>query len=96
MFTNTTTVSPRRSRRRGTASTIALGLVATLSLGVAACDDDDSEPADTVVDELDSDGNVPFDNDVPAGVDTDTNENNNLGFDTDAPGPVGNEANPND
>jgi hypothetical protein len=75
---------------------MALTLMAALSLGVAACDDDDSEPADTVVDEPDSDGDVPFDNDVPPGIDTETDERNNQGFETDEVGPVGNQTDPND
>ncbi len=79
-----------------TRSGVAVALVAALSFGVVSCDDDDSEPADTVVDELDSDGNVPFDNDVPPGIDTETDERNNQGFESDEPGEVGNLTNPND
>jgi hypothetical protein len=65
-------------------------------LAVSACGSDDDRPTDTVVDELDSDADVPFDNDVAPGVDTDTDEGNNLGFDDDAPGPVGNQTDVND
>ena len=92
MLPTTPTSSP--SRRR--AGRLALALTSVLTLGIVACDSDDDEPADTVVDELESDGNVPFDNDVPAGVGTETDEANNQGFDTDAPGPVGNQTDPND
>jgi hypothetical protein len=54
-----------------------------LAIGVVACDDADDEPNDTVVDELDSDGDVPFDNDVPPGISTDTDERSNQGFESD-------------
>jgi hypothetical protein len=47
-----------------------------------ACDDTE-EPNDTVVDELDSEGDVPFDNDVPPGISTDTDERSNQGFESD-------------
>jgi hypothetical protein len=46
------------------------------------------------VDDVDTtitdDPNVPFDPDVPEGVETDTNEVENQGFDPDDPGPEGN------
>ena len=80
------------SRRR---SGVALALTAALTFGVVACGSDDDEPTDTVVDELDSDGNTPFDNDVPPGVGTETDEGNNQGFDTDDGGPIGNQTDPN-
>lgn len=53
-----------------------------LTIGVVACDDDD-EPTDTIVDELESDSDVPFDDDVSPGVGTETDERNNQGFETD-------------
>lgn len=84
---------------KATATTIRIRTFAVAALvgalAVSACDSDDESPTDTVIDELDSDSDVPFDNDVPAGVDTDTDEGNNLGFDEDAPGPVGNQSDPN-
>jgi len=68
-------------------------------MGAGACDDSDGHTAATVVDELDTDGNVPFDNDVAPGVgtetETETDEGNNMGFDTDDLGRVGNQTNPN-
>ncbi len=70
--------------------TLTVGLLAASALAVGACDDDSNE-----VDDVDStildDGDVPFDPDVPEGVDTDTNEVENQGFDGDEfPGPEGN------
>ena len=79
-----------------TRTTVAVAIVAALAVGTTACSDDDGEPADTVVDDLDSDADVPFDNDVAPGVDTETDERGNLGFDDDEPGPVGNETDVND
>ena len=74
----------------------SMALVVGFALGVSACDSDDDgddgEPGVSVVDDAD----VPFDPDVPAGVDTETDERNNLGFDVDEPGPVGNQTDPND
>jgi hypothetical protein len=55
----------------------------------------DSEPDTTLVDELESDPNVPFDPNVPPGV-PETDERGNLGFDTEEGGPVGNPTSPND
>ena len=79
--------------RTAAAVTLAVGF----ALGASACDDGDAgEPDTTLVDELDSDPDVPFDPDVPGGVGTDTNERNNQGFDVDEPGPVGNQTSPND
>ncbi len=81
------------SVRAATALTLALAV----TLGVSACDnDDDDGPDTTLVDDLQSDPNVPFDPDVPGGNNTDTNELNNQGFDSDEPGPVGNQTDPND
>ena len=77
----------------------ALLVLAAASLfGVTACDDgEDSEPDTTLVDELQSDPDVPFDPDVSEfGDDTETDERTNQGFDVDEPGPVGNQTNPND
>ena len=85
------TSSFSRSRRH-----VAPVIARALTIGVVACDDADDEPDDTVVDELDSDGDVPFDNDVSPGVDTGTDERNNQGFETDEVGPVGNESDPSD
>ena len=65
-------------------------------MGASACDDSDGRTDVTVVDELDTDGNVPFGNDVPPGVGTETDEGNNMDVDTDDLGPVGNQTNPND
>lgn len=73
-------------------TTIAVGLLVASGLAVGACDDDDDQVDDvdpTIVD----DGEVPFDADVPEGVDTETNEVENQGFDGDEfPGPEGNVA----
>lgn len=73
---------------------VAPALAMILMVGAAACDDTE-EPDDTVVDELKSEGDVPFDNDVPPGVGTETDERDNQGFETDELGPVGNETDPN-
>jgi hypothetical protein len=77
-------------------TTLAVALVAALAVGTTACDDDSDEPADTVVDDLESEPGVPFDNDVDPGVGTETDERNNQGFESDEPGEVGNQTNPND
>lgn len=79
--------------RTATAVTLALGL----AFGASACDDSDAdEPDTTLVDDLQSDSDVPFDPNVPGGVGTETDERNNQGFDVDEPGSVGNQTNPND
>lgn len=83
------------STRRGTGTAVALALV--FAVGASSCDDgDEGEPDPTVVDELVDDPDVPFDPDVPGGVDTETDERNNQGFESENPGPVGNQTNPND
>jgi hypothetical protein len=66
-----------RSRRL-----VAPLIAMALTIGVVACDDTE-QPNDTVVDELDSEGDVPFDNDVPPGISTDTDERSNQGFESD-------------
>jgi hypothetical protein len=71
------TSSFSRSRRL-----VAPLIAMALAIGVVACDDTE-EPSDTVVDELDSEGDVPFDNDVPPGISTDTDERSNQGFESD-------------
>ncbi len=87
------TLSPLPSRQlRGLAAAV---LSVALMSAASACASDDDEPGPTVVDELDSDGDVPFDNEVSPGVDTETDEGNNMGFDTDGGGPVGNQTDPN-
>jgi hypothetical protein len=73
-----------------------VALASVLAIAAAACDSSDADIDDTVPDEVDSERNVPFDNDVPPGVDTDTDERNNMGFESDEPGPVGNQSNPNE
>lgn len=72
--------------------------VAGLSISAAACDDDDSineDIEDQVVDPdtTTADG-VPFDPEVPGGVETDTAETENQGFDDDDTG-TGNQSDPN-
>jgi hypothetical protein len=84
----------RRITNRSRGGT-ALALVAVSLLGVSACDDDGgSEPDTTLVEELESDRNVPFDPNVSPGV-IETDERGNLGFD-DEPNPAGNPVSPND
>lgn len=56
---------------------------------VSACGDDDADPADTG-DVPADEAEVPFDPDVPEGVDTETDERDNLGFDDDTGGEPGN------
>jgi hypothetical protein len=53
--------------------------------GMSACDDGgDSKPDTTLVDELQSDPDVPFDPDVSDfGDNTETDERGNMGFDVD-------------
>jgi hypothetical protein len=89
MSTRTTSIRPRTG--------LALALAAVSALGVSACDDaDDSETDTTLVDELQSDPDVPFDPDVSDFGDiTETDERTNQGFDVDEPGPVGNQVSPN-
>jgi hypothetical protein len=83
--------NPIRTRARA-----ALALATVALLGVSACDDDgDSEPDTTLVDELESDPNVPFDPNVPPGV-PETDERGNLGFDTEEGGPAGDPTGPRD
>lgn len=86
----------RKTSTRSRAGTL-LALAAVSVFGVSACDDDDSGPDTTLVDDLQSDPDVPFDPDVSDfGGDTETDERTNQGFDVDEPGPVGNQTNPND
>jgi hypothetical protein len=88
MITRTISTSP---------ATKLLALAAVSALAVSACDDgNDSEPDTTVVDELQSDPDVPFDPNVEEGIDTGTDQRGNLGFDVDDPGPVGNPTSPTD
>jgi hypothetical protein len=89
MITRTTPTSSRATR--------LLALAAVSALAVSACDDgNDSEPDTTVVDELQSDPDVPFDPNVEEGIDTGTDQRGNMGFDVDDPGPVGNPTSPTD
>ncbi len=87
----------RKTSMRSRAGTL-LVLAAVSVLGVSACDNgDDSGPDTTLVDELQSDPNVPFDPSVSdSGDQTQTDERTNQGFESDEPGPVGNQTNPND
>jgi hypothetical protein len=88
MITRTISTSP---------ATKLLALAAVSALAVSACDDgNDSEPDTTVVDELQSDPDVPFDPNVEEGIDTGTDQRGNMGFDVDDPGPVGNPTSPTD
>jgi hypothetical protein len=89
MITRTIPTSSRATR--------LLALAAVSVLAVSACDDgNDSEPDTTVVDELQSDPDVPFDPNVEEGIDTGTDQRGNMGFDVDDPGPVGNPTSPTD
>lgn len=88
-------ISSTNCTRRRTDVTIAMAFC--FAVGIGACDSDDDAPDPTLVDELQSDADVPFDADVPgAGDDTETDERTNQGFDLDEPGPVGNQTNPNE
>lgn len=84
----------RKTSTRLRTGTIA-GLALVFAVGASACDDD-GEPDPTVVDRIEDDPNVPFDPDVPGGVDTETDERTNQGFESENPGPVGNQTDPND
>jgi hypothetical protein len=82
MITRTT------SNRSRAGSLLALAAVSVLT--VSACDDgDDGEPDTTVVDQLESEPDVPFDPNVSRGV-PETDERGNLGFDDDEGDIVGN------
>ncbi len=89
-------ISSKTSTRSRVGTLVALGLVSVL--GMSACDDGDDGGTDTtLVDELQSDPDVPYDPSVSDfGDNTETDERNNQGFDLDEPGPVGNQTNPND
>ena len=74
----------RKIPTRPRAGTLLILAAASL-FTVNACDDgEDSEPDTTLVDELQSDPDVPFDPDVSDfGDDTETDERTNPGFDVD-------------
>jgi len=85
--------TPHDMSRKIAAASVAL----LVALTATACDDDDDsvdDPADTVVDTLDDEPGVPFDPDVPGGVDTETDEQDNMGFDDDPGGEPGNVTDP--
>ena len=72
-------------------SAITAVLVVVSAVGVAACDGDEAGEIDDVDTTIVDDPGVPFDPDVPEGVDTDTDEVGNQGFDRGGdPGPEGN------
>jgi hypothetical protein len=59
--------------------------VLTLGLLAGACDDGGTD--DVIEPTIADDPRVPFDPNVPDGVDTPTDEQGNLGFDDELPGP---------
>lgn len=77
-----------------TAVTVTFLLAATGA--VSACGDDgpDDGPVDTTGGTLGEEPGVPFDPDVPEGIDTETDEQDNMGFDDDPGGEPGNVTDP--
>ncbi|HSL75234.1 MAG TPA: hypothetical protein VK853_12235 [Ilumatobacteraceae bacterium] len=67
------------------ARSVLAGGALCVALLVGACDDDGAD--DVIEPTIVDDPGVPFDPNVPEGVDTSTDEQGNLGFDDEQPGP---------